>query len=71
MRFFAQLRALGARVEERRFADHHAFDANDVRALAEAADRREGLVCTLKDAVKLTPLWTPAAAPCGMFPKLP
>jgi tetraacyldisaccharide 4'-kinase len=61
--FFAQLRALGARVEARRFPDHHAFDANDVRALAVAADRREGLVCTLKDVVKLAALWTPAAAP--------
>ena len=61
--FFAQLRAVGARVEERRFRDHHAFDARDVRALAVAADRREGLVCTMKDVVKLAPLWTPAAAP--------
>ncbi|MEO5814483.1 MAG: tetraacyldisaccharide 4'-kinase [Gemmatimonadaceae bacterium] len=61
--FFAQLRALGARVEERPFADHHAFDGAEARALAQAADRREGLVCTLKDAVKLAPLWTPAAAP--------
>jgi tetraacyldisaccharide 4'-kinase len=61
--FFAQLRAQGARVEERRFRDHHAFDASDVRALAVAADRREGLICTLKDVVKLAPLWPPAAAP--------
>ena len=61
--FFAQLRALGARVEERRFDDHHAFDANDAAALGAAAARREGLVCTLKDVVKLAPLWTPAAAP--------
>jgi tetraacyldisaccharide 4'-kinase len=61
--FFAQLRALGARVEERPFRDHHAFDAQDASALATAADRREGLICTLKDVVKLAPLWTPAAAP--------
>ena len=31
--------------------------------LAAAADRRDGLVCTLKDAVKLAPRWPPAAAP--------
>jgi tetraacyldisaccharide 4'-kinase len=61
--FFAQLTAAGARVEERSFRDHHAFDAADVAELAAAADRREGLVCTLKDAVKLAPLWPPAAAP--------
>jgi tetraacyldisaccharide 4'-kinase len=61
--FFAQLRELGARVEEHAFPDHHAFDGVDARALAQAAAAREGLVCTLKDAVKLAPLWTPAAAP--------
>lgn len=61
--FFAQLRALGAHVEARPFRDHHAFEGGDARALAAAADRRDGLVCTLKDAVKLAPLWTPAAAP--------
>ena len=61
--FFAQLAATGARVEARSFRDHHAFDANDVAELAAAAGRRDGIVCTLKDAVKLTPLWPPAAAP--------
>jgi len=61
--FFAQLRALGARVEERPFRDHHAFEGADARALADAAGRRDALVCTLKDVVKLAPLWTPAAAP--------
>ncbi|MEO8337276.1 MAG: tetraacyldisaccharide 4'-kinase [bacterium] len=61
--FFAQLRALGARVEERPFRDHHAFDATDARDLVESAGGCDGVVCTLKDAVKLAPLWTPAAAP--------
>ncbi|MDB4888181.1 MAG: Tetraacyldisaccharide 4-kinase [Gemmatimonadetes bacterium] len=61
--FFAQLRASGARVEERPFRDHHAFEGVDARALSEAANGRDGVVCTLKDAVKLAPLWTPAAAP--------
>jgi tetraacyldisaccharide 4'-kinase len=61
--FFAQLRSAGARLDERPFRDHHAFDAADVAELAAAADRREGLVCTLKDAVKLAPLWPPVAAP--------
>jgi tetraacyldisaccharide 4'-kinase len=61
--FFAQLTAAGARVEGHPYRDHHAFDAADAAKLAAAADRREGLVCTLKDAVKLAPLWPPAAAP--------
>ena len=61
--FFAQLTAAGARLDARSFRDHHAFGAADVAELAAAADRREGLVCTLKDAVKLAPRWPPAAAP--------
>jgi tetraacyldisaccharide 4'-kinase len=61
--FFAQLRAVGARVEERSYRDHHAYDAADITALTAAAEKREGLVCTLKDAVKLAPMWPPAAAP--------
>jgi tetraacyldisaccharide 4'-kinase len=61
--FFAQLRALDARVDERPFPDHHAFEGADARALAGAAGQRAGVVCTLKDVVKLAPLWTPAAAP--------
>ncbi len=61
--FFAQLRMLGAEVEERPFGDHHAFALADVRALAISAGGRDGVVCTLKDAVKLAPLWTAAAAP--------
>ena len=34
-----------------------------VVSLAAAAERCGGLVCTLKDAVKLAPRWPPAAAP--------
>ena len=61
--FFAQLHGVGARVEERMFRDHHAFSAGDVSELVAAADRRAGVVCTLKDAVKLAPLWPAVAAP--------
>ncbi len=61
--FFAQLRSAGARVNARSYRDHHAFDAQDVAALAVAAGQRDGLVCTLKDAVKLAPRWPAAAAP--------
>ena len=61
--FFAQLSALGARMIVRPYRDHHAFTTVDVAELAAAAGRREGLVCTLKDAVKLASLWPAAAAP--------
>ena len=61
--FFAQLEAYGARLEARPYRDHYAFTRDDVSQLAAAAARRDGLVCTLKDAVKLAPLWPANAAP--------
>ncbi|MES2176482.1 MAG: tetraacyldisaccharide 4'-kinase [Gemmatimonadota bacterium] len=60
--FFAQLRATGAQLDPHAFPDHHAFTDADVRKLVAAADAREGLVCTLKDAVKLAGRWPAAAA---------
>lgn len=60
--FFAQLGARGARVAPAAFADHHSFTAADVDALARRAVAVDRVVCTLKDAVKLGPLW-PRAAP--------
>ena len=60
--FFAQLRAEGAEVRTRSFGDHHAFNASDVAALADDASGVDGVICTLKDIVKLGPLW-PATAP--------
>ncbi|MEP6991103.1 MAG: tetraacyldisaccharide 4'-kinase [bacterium] len=61
--FFAQLTAAGAQLDARTFRDHHAFTPDDVARLTAAANRREGLICTLKDAVKLAPRWPAAAAP--------
>jgi tetraacyldisaccharide 4'-kinase len=55
--FFAQLRAHGARVEEVPYRDHHPFDAADTQALAARGVAHDLVVCTLKDAVKLAPLW--------------
>ena len=68
--FEAQLSALGAKVESRRFADHHRFTAAEaVRLAGEAAllargagDAAPVALCTLKDAVKLASLW-PRKAP--------
>ena len=59
--FFAQLRSAGASVTERSFADHYAFDKADAVNLAEESRHADYVVCTLKDAVKLAPLW-PAAS---------
>ena len=61
--FFAQLEASGARLDARAYRDHHSFTPGDAADLVAAADRRDGLVCTLKDAVKLGPLWPANAAP--------
>jgi tetraacyldisaccharide 4'-kinase len=62
--FFAQLRALGARVTHAiPFRDHHAFGAADVARLVQAATSADAVVCTLKDVVKLAPQW-----PAGVVP---
>lgn len=60
--FEAQLRDAGAAVEAVAFADHHAYTAADASALAVRARGVDRVVCTLKDAVKLGPLW-PRGAP--------
>lgn len=61
--FAAQLAAAGARVTLARFADHHAYTADDARALAVRGSRSTWVVTTLKDAVKLGPLWPRGAVP--------
>ena len=67
--FEAQLRALGADiVHVARFGDHHAFASQDAaRTVGAVAAHQDdagfiGVVCTLKDAVKLRDLW-PRGAP--------
>ena len=61
--FFEQLRELGARIEEAAFRDHHRFTVEDVRDLQRRAAGQDGVICTLKDAVKLGPLWRGAPMP--------
>jgi tetraacyldisaccharide 4'-kinase len=61
--FFSQLAGQGASLDPYPYADHHAFDARDVARIIRSAERRAGVVCTLKDAVKLVPLWPPSAPP--------
>ena len=64
--FFEQLRALGAQVIPQPHPDHHAFSAAEVASLAAAAPAYDAVLCTLKDAVKLGPLW-PRAAPAPWY----
>jgi tetraacyldisaccharide 4'-kinase len=60
--FAAQVAARGARVDTATFGDHHAYSAIDASTLAERANRYDRVVCTLKDCVKLAPLW-PGSTP--------
>ena len=61
--FFRQLEQAGAIVTPFAFADHHDFSPADVTSVLAAIPDRDGVVvCTLKDAVKLVPIW-PATAP--------
>ena len=53
----AQLRALGAIVEQRLFQDHHAFSDEEIASVASQSSGFDYVVCTLKDAVKLGPRW--------------
>jgi tetraacyldisaccharide 4'-kinase len=55
--FAAQLTARGAKVTAEVFRDHHQYSAADAAALAAKATQYDLVVCTLKDAVKLGPLW--------------
>jgi tetraacyldisaccharide 4'-kinase len=55
--FFAQLREVGAVVDERPFPDHHHFAEREVAELASRARKCAYTVTTLKDAVRLAPQW--------------
>jgi tetraacyldisaccharide 4'-kinase len=63
--FGDQLRQAGAIVRMRAFADHHPFSEADAKALARDLEADEIALCTLKDAVKLLPLWPREAAAIG------
>ncbi len=45
------------------FADHHSFDAASVSRVLTAAADFDAVLCTLKDAVKLGPVWPDSAIP--------
>ena len=55
--FFQQLERAGAHVTRQAYPDHHPFSNRDVATIAAASKSADYVVCTLKDAVKLEPLW--------------
>jgi tetraacyldisaccharide 4'-kinase len=61
--FVRQLEEHGARVHARVFDDHHDFSANEVAVITANLRPSDIVVCTLKDAVKLAPLWPRLAPP--------
>ena len=61
--FSAQLVETGASVELVAEGDHHAYSAQDAASLARRAAGVDAVICTLKDAVKLGPVWPREASP--------
>jgi tetraacyldisaccharide-1-P 4'-kinase len=57
-----QLEALGARVTAEMYPDHHNFTAEEIAEFTRSIPADGLAICTLKDAVKLTPRW-PREAP--------
>lgn len=61
--FFSQLELAGAAVSRLAFRDHHAFTEGEIDQIATDSSNADFVICTLKDAVKLAPLWPPGATP--------
>jgi len=61
--FVRQLEATGAVVRAALYPDHHPFNKADVERVVASLRAGERAICTLKDAVKLAPLWPRAAPP--------
>lgn len=60
--FALQLEGEGAHVTLAPYSDHHPFSSADAAKLASRGQAMDMIVCTLKDAVKLAPVW-PRAGP--------
>jgi tetraacyldisaccharide 4'-kinase len=63
--FGDQLTQAGAIVRLLAYPDHHPFTESDAHSLAQSLRSDEMPICTLKDAVKLAPLWPREAAAIG------
>ncbi|MGI9078235.1 MAG: tetraacyldisaccharide 4'-kinase [Gemmatimonadaceae bacterium] len=61
--FVRQLELAGASVRAALYPDHHHFHRADAERLAASLRAGERAICTLKDAVKLEPMWPRAASP--------
>lgn len=61
--FTRQLETHGARVTARVFPDHHHFTDAEIEAFVRSVPANALVVCTLKDAVKLSGRWPREAAP--------
>ena len=61
--FVRQLELAGASVRAALYHDHYPFGRADAERLAASLHASERAICTLKDAVKLAPLWPRAAPP--------
>jgi tetraacyldisaccharide 4'-kinase len=60
--FFSQIESHGASVVPLAFPDHHPYSAEDIRRAVALSGGMDYVLCTLKDMVKLGPVW-PATAP--------
>jgi len=61
--FFRQLEATGATVARLPFPDQHPFTPEDASKILAASRAADFVLCTLKDAVKLGPLWPAGETP--------
>jgi tetraacyldisaccharide 4'-kinase len=62
--FALQLERLGARVRALAFGDHHRYTAADAARIVARATSAAAVVTKAKDAVRLRPVWPPAAPTC-------
>jgi tetraacyldisaccharide 4'-kinase len=61
--FEHQLAHAGVQFEAMRFSDHHPYSARDAMSIRARAQGARAVICTLKDAVKLGPVWEDAEVP--------
>lgn len=61
--FVGQLTAAGLNATPATYPDHYRYTPADVASLAAQAAGVGEVICTLKDAVKLGPVWPPGAPP--------
>ena len=61
--FFSQLESLNAIVRPMAYPDHHAYTASDIAEITRKSAECDFVVCTLKDAVKLGPVWPASNTP--------